>query len=335
MISRTAVVLAVALPLSLCLLILLATCAILLFRLRHHRTEDHLHLQELHHANDERAKLEKKLAGFPKAWDKSISDWWFSRDEVKYSYLDFYGALGSYVEKWIASAGTPYSSRNESTARIEAILFPDPPPPHPLTDGKDTRVFPNPHQYTPAEISTLLEHNNREGISHHIIASILLKAISIEGNPHQTLLPFQPMEVHSLHKLRAMIWGVECNTVPVHISKFGVYYAKQPQKKMCPVKESPRADFITLFESLFDPYFKTKSPADVTQRRLEFDAVLDTAIQLGMKIVGSSHERYEFCWGARGHGIMVEPPLYGKVYQDEREYASEVSKGDSIMLLRD
>jgi hypothetical protein len=202
MISPMAVVLAVALPLLLCLLVLLG---ILLLRSEQLRASDAIGRQALH---GKCAKLEKQLAAFPKTWDGQQQDTGFSRGEVSTSFDTLQYTLDLYVDRWIDS-GEP---RNESAVRIEALLFPEPPPKHALTVDKDTRVFHNPHHYTPAEIYTLLKKTDgtRKVISHHIMSSILLHAISLEGDPFQTLLPLGPPDMYGLDKLKPLIQGVDC-----------------------------------------------------------------------------------------------------------------------------
>jgi len=61
-----------------------------------------------------------------------------------------------------------------------------------------------------------------------------------------------------------------------------------------------------------------KSPADLTQRRLEFQDVLDTAIQHGMKVLGQTSDNTEYRWGARDDNTpMVRPALHALVYEGE------------------
>jgi len=204
MISPTAVALAVALPLLQCLLVLLG---ILLFRGRQLRAFDAIDRQRLH---DKCAKLEKRLAAFPKAWDGQQADSGFSRGEVEGSFRTLQVILDSYVNKWICSD----DPKSDSTTRIEAVLFPEAPPKHVLATNKDTRDFPNPHQYTPAEICTFLEQaDTRTAISQHIMLSILLHAISLEGYPFHTLLPLGPTDVYGLDKLKTLIRGVNCMVI--------------------------------------------------------------------------------------------------------------------------
>jgi hypothetical protein len=97
-------------------------------------------------------KLEKRLAAFPKAWDGQQEDSGFSRGEVEESFRALQHILQLSVDKWIGFD----DPKNDSATRIEAVLFPELPPKHALAIGKDTRGFPNPHQYTPAEIYTFL-----------------------------------------------------------------------------------------------------------------------------------------------------------------------------------
>ncbi|CZR59488.1 uncharacterized protein PAC_09380 [Phialocephala subalpina] len=301
MISPTAVVLAVVFPLLLCLLMLLGT---LLCRGRQRRAFDAIDLQRLH---DKCAKFEKRLAAFPEAWDGNQRSG-FSRGEVGDSFDAIQQRLGPYVQKWIDFD----DPKNDSATRIEAVLFPEPPPKHALSTSKDTRVFPNPHQYTPAEICAFLEQTDtRAEISKYIMSSILLHAVSLEGDPFQTLLPFGASDMYGLDRLKTLIRGVDLSTnVCVHIGTFGFHYAYKGDTK-------PR--FIALFESLFDPYYTMKSPADVAQHRLELRDVLDAAIQHGMKAVGQAFDKTEYRWGTRDDvALMISPALHALVYEDEK-----------------
>ena len=208
MISRIAVVLAVALPLLLCLIILLIACTILHLRFRRHLVDC---LENLRQADENRARLETKLAAFPKMWDGQSDDVGFGRPELQESYAELISALNAYTRKWIDNNESPSSSGNESPARIEAVLFPEPRRPCFLNTGKDTRFFDNPHQYTMAEICTFIEDSsNRELIFFHIVMSILLKATSFEGDRFQCLLPLSPDDIYGLDKLQTVTRGVEC-----------------------------------------------------------------------------------------------------------------------------
>jgi hypothetical protein len=82
MISPTAVVLAVVLPLLLCLIMLLG---VLLLRGRHLRAFDAIDQQRLH---DKCATLEKRLAAFPKAWDGHGEDLHLSREDRRHTQGD-------------------------------------------------------------------------------------------------------------------------------------------------------------------------------------------------------------------------------------------------------
>jgi hypothetical protein len=100
------------------------------------------------------------------------------------------------------------------------------------------------------------------------------------------------------------------SNVRVHISKFGLYYAH---------KGNTKARFIALFESLLEPHFTIKSPVEVAQRRLELQDILDVAIQLGMRVLGQSHDKTEYRWGMRDdNAIMTGPALHALVYEDEK-----------------
>jgi len=113
--------------------------------------------------------------------------------------------------------------------------------------------------------------------------------------------------------------------VRAHISKFGLYYA---------YKEDTKKKFLALFKSVFDPYFKMKSPADVDQHWLELENVLDKAIQYGMKVVGQADDEMEYRWGARDDSmILVAPPLHAVEYEDEElKYNPMICQGSSVRV---
>jgi hypothetical protein len=205
MISPVVIVLAVLLPLLLLLIVLLG---ILLLRSTQLRASDLVGIQWL---KGKCAELEQQLAAFPKAWRGNQQESGFLRREVSDPYLDFQGTLNSWARKWIGNADSGDLS-NESAARIEALLFPEPPPTLPRLSDRDMRVFPNPHHYTSAEIYTLLKKNDlkRRDICQQIMSSIILHAISIEGgDPLQSLLPLGANDIVGLAELKTLIRGAE------------------------------------------------------------------------------------------------------------------------------
>ena len=213
--ARTdAIILAVVIPLLACLLIL---AAVLILRSRRHR------LQQLHRVTDECAQLREQLANYPKAWSTRDYECGYQPDDIKRSFGRFTSLLMNYTRTWMELS---IPSVPESPARIEAILFPAVSQPYPetpaedrldeiapghlLTAGKDIRTFPNPHQYTPSDICALLDQKvTRISIAEHIISSILLKVVALDGNPLETLLPIKAQDLYALHKTRSLIEGVE------------------------------------------------------------------------------------------------------------------------------
>ncbi|KAF4635922.1 hypothetical protein G7Y89_g2159 [Cudoniella acicularis] len=359
MISETSLALAITLPLLLCVCILLSIFAFLFLRFRRHRTQQQQAFeQELNQANDKIATVERQLAKYPKVWggpgvhNTDLAD---SDSNLLSSYCDLASSINIYLGKWIVY-GSSSPTIKDSVARIEALLFPEPPPIEFITQGKDTSLFPNPHNYTPEEICTLLENSRtRKPMFHYILFSILLKSISVEGNPRQSLLPLQPVDIYALDKLRDLIRGVECmflsllpytllsfemwankflgsvfSKVPVYISRFAIRNAERPSPDY--YKKTP---YLELFNSLFEPYFRTQSAPDKLQRAADMDGFLDAAIQHGLRALGVGFDKIEYRWGARRDGFMAEIPQLHGLYHSPTEpvQAIQVCDGQSSNLV--
>jgi hypothetical protein len=92
--------------------------------------------------------------------------------------------------------------------------------------------------------------------------------------------------------------------VPRHISKFGFYF-QNPE-----LGRREREIYRQLFETLFEPYYKPESKNSNSQRRGDFEEVMDKAINFGMKVLGCSSP-IEIRWGNRLDGvIMTFPGVY-------------------------
>ncbi len=199
MVSPTSLVLAATLLLLLCLLVFLGR---LLLRARQLHAFGAIDIERL---QNKYTILEEKLAAYPKKWTSNSQDTGFSKDDVDFSLAVFSCALAHYCDRWICSDLSP---KNESVTRIEGVLFAEP---RRRFGDRDMRIFPNPHQYTPAEICTFLERREtRESIVLHIMCSILLHAISLEGNPLESLLPLASDDMDALASLKTMVRGRKC-----------------------------------------------------------------------------------------------------------------------------
>jgi hypothetical protein len=205
--DKNIVVLAGALPLLLCLLCLLVLVAFLFLRIRHYRVRNRFLVEEVRHVNDECAKLKSNLAAFPKAWDADSCYIEYSDQDLITSMFRFKSKLERYLQKWV---DCDTASMNESPARIESILFPQVLQPYPETPaehllseipaenvldaGYDLRLFPNPHQYTPSDICTLLSRTS------HARPSLCISSDQLLSKPSRSIMP--PGTVFSHFKQR-------------------------------------------------------------------------------------------------------------------------------------
>jgi hypothetical protein len=198
--STIQTILAVALPLGLCLLF---SIAILLGFVYRQQRQHHQHQQDTE-------RLQKRLKSLPQGWDANDVRSEVSEEQIRGAFLDFGIAISDYVDKWITyDLSSPQF--NDSMSRIEALLFPEPTEKHGLNVNKDTRMFRNPHNYTTAEIKVYLEQvNTRWLIAKHLMMSIILPNVTLDGDPFKTILPFYPQEVCALDRLFTLIRGVEC-----------------------------------------------------------------------------------------------------------------------------
>lgn len=111
------------------------------------------------------------------------------------------------------------------------------------------------------------------------------------------------------------------SNVCVHICKFAFLNKHEADTK---------AQYIALFETLLEPHFNTKSPMEVTQRRLELRNILDLAIELGIKALGLAHDITEYRWGPRDNNmIMLIPAFHFLVYKDQ-ELDYDVTAYESV-----
>jgi hypothetical protein len=179
----------------------------------------HDHFNEQSRAGDERIKiekLEKRLAAFPKAWNRDLilagsMDTGFSNEELRRSFMDFYWELELYVDKWVPSWGKSRVFHDESPERIERLIFPKPQGGESIYCAGKGPFFPNHHQYTTAELVTFFgQEKNRQDIVRYILASILQNAISIEGNPKETLLPLNGKDIYGLNELHKLAHKAKC-----------------------------------------------------------------------------------------------------------------------------
>lgn len=209
MISRTAISLAVALPLLACIIVLLAVCTILLVRLQRQRAPQSTELQQ---AVNDPGEIPNQLAASPKRVPRHDPPLGISQEQIQEAYSGFLYYLGKFIHEWIAYDPPSSPPRKDSPTRIEAVLFPEPPPSHPMNDGLDTSIFQNPNGLTAAEICSLLERNrNRTRMAEHIIVAVLLKSVSLHegGSRFSSLLPFAPTDIRSLAHIQRLIQGVD------------------------------------------------------------------------------------------------------------------------------
>lgn len=196
MLSYAAIILAVALPLVAGLIMLF-----IVFRRQRHL---------LFSAKNELSEINQKLAVFPNSWTHIHQDSGFGNDQVKEAYQQVGLVVHNYVEKWLIDDATD-ARKTDSAARIESLLFPSPRPTCPFSPAKDASLFSNPHSYTAAEITALLERKDTRGaIAEHILVAVMLRAVSFEGSCKNSLLSFSPWDIHCLETLHNLIQGVDC-----------------------------------------------------------------------------------------------------------------------------
>ncbi len=204
MISRTTISLAVALPLVVCILVLLAICTILLVRLRRQQSSIQQTVNDTSEPPDQRPRSSRRL----RRESRDAHEFAVSQEELHDAYSHFVHSAIMYARNWIADDDSP---RNDSAARIEAILYPEPLEPHPMNDDVDVSIFTNPHEYTTMEICSLLESNaDRTFMAAHILTAVLLKSVLLHegGDRFLWLLPMLPHDGKSLAKLQRLIRGV-------------------------------------------------------------------------------------------------------------------------------
>lgn len=111
--------------------------------------------------------------------------------------------------------------------------------------------------------------------------------------------------------------------VRVYISKIGLYYRH-------PAGAHRKNLYVDLFESLFEPYYTSKTPIEVRQRQQEFDDVLDKAYEHGMKVLGFADGKFVHRWGPKNPvGIMFCPSLTVLEYEDGKvRYTTAVTRSE-------
>jgi hypothetical protein len=73
--------------------------------------------------------------------------------------------------------------------------------------------------------------------------------------------------------------------------RFGVY-------KATPTQDRNRESYRTLFETIFQPYFKSNLPEDVAERRADLNEVFDAAAAHGMESL-STFGDIDYQWGEK------------------------------------
>ncbi|KAH7369539.1 hypothetical protein BKA65DRAFT_544272 [Rhexocercosporidium sp. MPI-PUGE-AT-0058] len=321
MVSKTALALAIALPLAL----LCLGIAVLLLRYRDQRNTAY---RSWGIASFELAEAQKQLTASPAVENNNLTPHPFSEDDLNFAYMDFGVALSEYVHKW-ALHDEPPIPKSHSAARIEGILFPEPPKPIPINEGTDRSLFPNPHNYTPNEIcSALATRKTRCDMLEHILMSIILKDISLQGPPTTTLLPFEIGDVRELNKLHEAIRTIGLKgKVIYHIANFWLYNSKP-----CSNRESVRQqEYHTLVESLFEPYFLPN--ADKSKHRHDLNKVLEKAAEFGKRMTGTVLGHIELRWGERDYveWIVTDPAMYAVTYENkDKPYSKLVNKGSAM-----
>ncbi|PVH80820.1 hypothetical protein DL98DRAFT_626893 [Cadophora sp. DSE1049] len=260
----------------------------------------------------------------PDGWDEWV---------VKDTFTGIDSAVSRYIGKWKLSRDESGVLGDDSPSRTEGLLFKEGPAQQPHDEGRDTRSFPNQRKYTPKEIYSLLQNEStRSWIMHHIFMSILLKAVSLDGSPFTSLLPFSPAELCGLRRLREALRGVELfNELEAHIHHFGAYHASGPAWA-----EDIQDPYIDFFDSLFEPYFKGDGSEAKFDRRSDLRRILDAAADHGMKAIGCPYHEFQYEWGERDvHNILLYPELSASVYENGRIVRiTEVVKARDVPVVR-
>ncbi|KAH9222388.1 hypothetical protein DL95DRAFT_381215 [Leptodontidium sp. 2 PMI_412] len=314
MASKTTLALAIALPLA---LLCLGSVA-LLFRYRDQRNKAFISRFELEEA-------QKQLSAFPAA--NNPNPLVFSRDELISAYWGFSVALDHYVYKWALPDEPPIPGKH-SAARIEALLFPELPHLMTIDEGTDRRLFPNPHHYTADDIcSALGDRKTRNNMLVHILMSIILKDVSLEGPPTLSLLPFEWKDIRDLNKLYHAIRTLKLDgRVIDHIARFWMYNSKPNSDTV-----TRRQELGTLARSLFEPYFLPD--ADKLTHDIEFAKVLDEAVEFGKRVTGCAEDHIELRWGERDdvEWIVTMPAMYAVEYVNkDKSYDQLLDRGTAL-----
>ncbi|KAH7419795.1 hypothetical protein BKA64DRAFT_737919 [Cadophora sp. MPI-SDFR-AT-0126] len=231
---------------------------------------------------------------------------------VRDSFIGIKHELDNYIRKWILDGYDTAVPGDDSPSRIEGILFKPGDAPKGHNDDQDSRLFPNPREYTPDEIHSLLQnHSTREPIISHIFMSILLKAVSLDTSVNASLLPLNPTELCDLYRLRKATRGVHLWEHETHIHHYAAYHANDRN-------EETQSMLIDFFDSLLEPYIKDTGDSfeDSLSRRSDLRKILDGAADFGIKAFGCPYHEFKYIWGERDiHNILIYPELSTTVYE--------------------
>ncbi|PVH77031.1 hypothetical protein DL98DRAFT_279001 [Cadophora sp. DSE1049] len=302
MTSKTTLALAIALPLALLCIAFVIGNAVLLVRSGNQR-------KALYRAGTELAKVQKQLDAFPRPGSKDLHEFEFFREDIASAYGSFFVAVCMHIRKWVDLEGKSSPAKKDSVARIQAILFPKPPPSEPFNEGMDTTLFSNPHQYTVEELCSAIEaRETRHDMFQYILISIMLKAVTLREDATSTLLPFMLDDVRSLAKIHEAIRTLHLSgRVSGHIANFWIYKSSPALNSST---SSTRSEYYKVVKFLFEPYFATD--ADMFQHQVDLNDVLDKATEFGKKVSGRAADHIETRWGKRDDvdWIVTYPALY-------------------------
>ncbi|KAL2063883.1 hypothetical protein VTL71DRAFT_4377 [Oculimacula yallundae] len=276
MVSKTTLVLAIAIPLALLCIATFGAAAFLLHSLNQLKAA-HRHSVASNTFTREISRVQ--LPGF-------------SRHQINMAFTDFVEVMGDFLRKWV-HLDEVLSSHKHSTAQIEAILSPLVSEQAPMADGekKVSIIFTNPHLYTPDEICSAFESpETRIKMLEYILTSALLESVSLQGDPSNTLLPFAPEDVSSLNRLHKAIQSLDLSqNVQCHIANFWMRNVNE--------NLSSRSQYHKLVDSLLDPYLPING--HISLRHKDFDKVIDKAVEFGKKVTGQCPGSTMWRWGKR------------------------------------
>lgn len=202
MISRSATILAVALPIGLVLLAFALTTLILYLRVAGYRRRSQSLEQEI-------KVLQEKYDTLTKTDIAGSGSFLVIEEQLTPSY---YKAIQSphFISTWMSFANREPPTQAEID-RFQAALFPELPRyddgKRQTITGKDLNYFPNPHGHSVEEILTIIHQGRSASIVEHIMNSVLLIHSSVYGDPYKSLLPFNPTVLHGFYNLNMAIRG--------------------------------------------------------------------------------------------------------------------------------